>query len=106
MNPHLLEISRRWRNGESASIIADAIPGMTRNAVIGIVHRNDLKRRQGAKHKKKKGGPMPKLTTEQTTEIRLSPETLRALAQRFNVGLGTIWHVRKGMGAYKKSHRQ
>ena len=41
-------LKKLWTDGESASAIASSLGGVTRNAVIGKVHRLGLQGRRGA----------------------------------------------------------
>lgn len=43
-NPHIAEIGARWRAGESGGTIAKRL-GITRNAVLGVVHRRQFTRK-------------------------------------------------------------
>ena len=50
-------LKRMWNEGQSASQIAKELGGVTRNAVIGKVHRLGLSNRVGGKDRKRKRPP-------------------------------------------------
>jgi hypothetical protein len=102
MTEHLAEIIQRWRNGESAGLIADGIPGLTRNQVIGLVWRREIKRKHGAKYKRKRGGSAPVLDKRQVEAIRQSDEPSRVFASRFRVSISAVRRARNGSGAYAR----
>ena len=58
-------LKRMWGEGQSASAIAKELGGVTRNAVIGKVHRLGLSNRAG--------GSAPESRTEARTESRAEP---------------------------------
>ena len=58
-------LKRMWSEGQSASQIAKELGGVTRNAVIGKVHRLGLSNRAG--------GSAPESRTEARTESRAEP---------------------------------
>ena len=61
----ITELKRLWSEGFSASQIAERLGGITRNAVIGKVHRLGLSNRAG--------GSAPESRTEARTESRAEP---------------------------------
>lgn len=52
-------LKRMWNEGQSASQIAKELGGVTRNAVIGKVHRLGLSNRVGGKEDEDEGTPAP-----------------------------------------------
>ena len=52
-------LKRMWNEGQSASQIAKELGGVTRNAVIGKVHRLGLSNRVGGKDEEEEGTPAP-----------------------------------------------
>lgn len=52
-------LKRMWNEGQSASQIAKELGGVTRNAVIGKVHRLGLSNRVGGKEEEDEGTPAP-----------------------------------------------
>lgn len=52
-------LKRMWNEGQSASQIAKELGGVTRNAVIGKVHRLGLSNRVGGKDEEDEGTPAP-----------------------------------------------
>ncbi|OYX20050.1 MAG: GcrA cell cycle regulator [Rhodobacterales bacterium 32-66-9] len=52
-------LKRMWNEGQSASQIAKELGGVTRNAVIGKVHRLGLSNRAGAGHDEEEAAPAP-----------------------------------------------
>ncbi len=52
-------LKRMWNEGQSASQIAKELGGVTRNAVIGKVHRLGLSNRVGGKDEEEEGAPAP-----------------------------------------------
>ncbi|MDP3195133.1 GcrA family cell cycle regulator [Tabrizicola sp.] len=52
-------LKRMWNEGQSASQIAKELGGVTRNAVIGKVHRLGLSNRVGGKDEEEEGGAAP-----------------------------------------------
>jgi GcrA cell cycle regulator len=52
-------LKRMWAEGQSASQIAKELGGVTRNAVIGKVHRLGLSNRVGGKDDEEEGGAAP-----------------------------------------------
>jgi GcrA cell cycle regulator len=90
-------LTRLWRDGKSASEVARTLGGVTRNAVIGKVHRLGLggratpspprrasSRRRVAKHRRLKSRPQPRLQHR---------PILEPLPQ---VGSATVATVRRG----------
>ncbi|MEL6168275.1 MAG: GcrA family cell cycle regulator [Pseudomonadota bacterium] len=68
------QLKKMWGEGQSASQIAKELGGVTRNAVIGKVHRLGLSNRAGAAPAK----PAPK--TEAAPVSKQEPETVEARA--------------------------
>ena len=62
-------LKKMWGEGQSASQIAKALGGVTRNAVIGKVHRLGLSNRTGGA-----GGPEGKAEPEVQTATPVAPE--------------------------------
>jgi GcrA cell cycle regulator len=52
-------LKRMWNEGQSASQIAKELGGVTRNAVIGKVHRLGLSNRVGGGHDEEEAAPAP-----------------------------------------------
>jgi GcrA cell cycle regulator len=52
-------LKRMWNEGQSASQIAKELGGVTRNAVIGKVHRLGLSNRVGSGHDEEMAAPAP-----------------------------------------------
>ncbi|APX10500.1 GcrA family cell cycle regulator [Tateyamaria omphalii] len=89
-------LKKMWGEGQSASQIAKELGGVTRNAVIGKVHRLGLSNRAGsggsattakadAKPKaapKAKAEPKPQLKTEPAVKPAPAPETKAAVPAR------------------------
>ena len=72
-------LKKMWSEGQSASQIAKELGGVTRNAVIGKVHRLGLSNRAGssapAPEKKAKPAPKAKATkpSEKVVEVTVTP---------------------------------
>jgi GcrA cell cycle regulator len=56
-------LKRMWNEGQSASQIAKELGGVTRNAVIGKVHRLGLSNRVGGKEDEDEATPAPAVAT-------------------------------------------
>jgi GcrA cell cycle regulator len=70
------QLKTLWKGGASASQIADALGGVTRNAVIGKAHRLRLEARPGPIHQSddsKKPASLRRTTTVRTTTGAHSP---------------------------------
>ena len=58
-------LKRMWNEGQSASQIAKELGGVTRNAVIGKVHRLGLSNRVGGKEEEEESSaPAPAVAAE------------------------------------------
>lgn len=73
-------LKKMWGEGQSASQIAKELGGVTRNAVIGKVHRLGLSNRAGSsapapekKAAKPAAKPKPKKQTEKVVEVTVTP---------------------------------
>jgi GcrA cell cycle regulator len=79
-------LKRMWGEGQSASQIAKELGGVTRNAVIGKVHRLGLSNRAGGKDDEDEGTPAqvaaPAATVRPEPPPRPEPEAPRAEAPR------------------------
>lgn len=53
-------LKKHWATGASARVIAEAIGGVTRNAVLGAVHRHGLPRRRDVSQTVKRRVPTPR----------------------------------------------
>ncbi|MEM8773738.1 MAG: GcrA family cell cycle regulator [Pseudomonadota bacterium] len=71
-------LKKLWAEGQSASHIAKELGGVTRNAVIGKVHRLGLSNRNGAGGSdagtKAKGGAKAKAAAKPATKAKTKPE--------------------------------
>ncbi|MGR3467704.1 MAG: GcrA family cell cycle regulator [Shimia sp.] len=61
-------LKKMWGEGQSASVIAKELGGVTRNAVIGKVHRLGLSNRTGG------AAPAPKPDAKPKTEAKTAPK--------------------------------
>ncbi|MCH2075694.1 MAG: GcrA cell cycle regulator [Rhodobacteraceae bacterium] len=82
-------LKKMWGEGQSASVIAKELGGVTRNAVIGKVHRLGLSNRAGsgatakaAPEKKAKAAPKAEPKTEPAVPPRPQPKTESAAPER------------------------
>lgn len=81
-------LKKMWGEGQSASVIAKELGGVTRNAVIGKVHRLGLSNRAGggsktaAPKEKAKAEPKPKAAAPAQPSKPVVTETPRAPAIR------------------------
>jgi GcrA cell cycle regulator len=79
-------LKRMWGEGQSASQIAKELGGVTRNAVIGKVHRLGLSNRAGGKDDEDEGTPAqaaaPAASSRPEPAPRPEPEAPRAEAPR------------------------
>jgi GcrA cell cycle regulator len=75
-------LKRMWGEGQSASQIAKELGGVTRNAVIGKVHRLGLSNRAGGKDEDDEAAPVaaPAATVRPEPPPRPEPEAPRAEA--------------------------
>ncbi len=67
-------LKRMWNEGQSASQIAKELGGVTRNAVIGKVHRLGLSNRVGGKEDEDEGTPAPAAAAVAKPEPAPRPE--------------------------------
>jgi GcrA cell cycle regulator len=67
-------LKRMWNEGQSASQIAKELGGVTRNAVIGKVHRLGLSNRVGGKDDDDEGTPAPAPTAAAKPEPAPRPD--------------------------------
>jgi GcrA cell cycle regulator len=67
-------LKRMWNEGQSASQIAKELGGVTRNAVIGKVHRLGLSNRVGGKEDEDEGSPAPAPAASTKPEAAPRPE--------------------------------
>jgi GcrA cell cycle regulator len=97
-------LARLWRDGASASQIARSLGGVTRNAVIGKIHRLGLSGRAtpsapGARRAKPKAERRARITKSPPIR-RPAPAAPRALAPPIievpTTGLATILSARRG----------
>ena len=77
-------LKRMWAEGQSASQIAKELGGVTRNAVIGKVHRLGLSNRVGGKEEEDEGAsaPAPAAAAKPEPAPRPEPAAPRAEAPR------------------------
>lgn len=80
-------LKRMWAEGQSASQIAKELGGVTRNAVIGKVHRLGLSNRVGGKDEGEADAPAPAATTARAEpkpapEPRPEPAAVKPAAER------------------------
>lgn len=74
-------LKKMWSEGQSASVIAKELGGVTRNAVIGKVHRLGLSNRAGAGSSPAKESPKAKTSKaepKKPSEPRARPQKARA----------------------------
>ena len=67
-------LKRMWNEGQSASQIAKELGGVTRNAVIGKVHRLGLSNRVGGKEEEEEGAAAPAPVSAAKPEPASRPE--------------------------------
>jgi len=72
-------LKKMWGEGQSASQIAKEIGGVTRNAVIGKVHRLGLSNRAGSGPASAKAGAKPKPTAKVSPKPKVQPKTEPAI---------------------------
>jgi GcrA cell cycle regulator len=77
-------LKKMWGDGQSASQIAKELGGVTRNAVIGKVHRLGLSNRAsgGGSKSTKTAEPKAKAAPKQPTEAKASPQAEPAAETR------------------------
>jgi GcrA cell cycle regulator len=66
-------LKKMWNEGQSASAIAKELGGVTRNAVIGKVHRLGLSNRNGPGQAPVAPAPAPKAVREKPEPIEAAP---------------------------------
>ncbi len=74
-------LKRMWNEGQSASQIAKELGGVTRNAVIGKVHRLGLSNRVGGKDEEEEGTPAPAQAAKPEPAPRPDPAPAAARAE-------------------------
>jgi GcrA cell cycle regulator len=74
-------LKKMWGEGQSASQIAKELGGVTRNAVIGKVHRLGLSNRVGGKDEDEVEAPVAAAKPEPAARV-VEPMTPRAAAER------------------------
>lgn len=72
-------LKKMWGEGQSASQIAKEIGGVTRNAVIGKVHRLGLSNRAGSGTTSAKAGTKPKAAAKASPKPKVQPKTEPAI---------------------------
>ncbi|MCU0903437.1 MAG: GcrA cell cycle regulator [Tabrizicola sp.] len=75
-------LKRMWNEGQSASQIAKELGGVTRNAVIGKVHRLGLSNRVGGKEDEDEATPAPAAATIKPEPAPRPEPAVRAEAPR------------------------
>ncbi|MEO0677761.1 MAG: GcrA family cell cycle regulator [Pseudomonadota bacterium] len=77
-------LKKMWGEGQSASVIAKELGGVTRNAVIGKVHRLGLSNRAGAGAASAKAAPEKKAAkpVKEPVEAKVEPKTESAAPER------------------------
>ncbi|WP_147127366.1 GcrA family cell cycle regulator [Shimia ponticola] len=68
-------LKKMWGEGQSASVIAKELGGVTRNAVIGKVHRLGLSNRAGTTASKPAAKEKPKAEAKPKVEPKPEPKT-------------------------------
>jgi len=68
-------LKKMWGEGQSASVIAKELGGVTRNAVIGKVHRLGLSNRAGTTASKPTAKEKPKAEAKPKVEPKPEPKT-------------------------------
>ncbi len=86
-------LKKMWGEGQSASQIAKELGGVTRNAVIGKVHRLGLSNRSG-------GGT--KAAPKEKPARKAAPKAkAKQLRDRFRAALRSVWPPERGRGGPK-----
>ena len=78
-------LKRMWGEGQSASQIAKELGGVTRNAVIGKVHRLGLSNRVGGKDEDDEGTAAPAAPAVTATRLDQAPARAEPAAPRVEV---------------------
>lgn len=73
---------RMWRDGNSATDIARLIPGATRNAVLGKLHRLEIVRDKSVSTEIRRGAQLAGCETKIAKSEHQRAETTQALAKR------------------------